>query len=271
LSGQHDFQFRLEKEWGLERGLVHTIFEPCSNVLAACLEGFTPLRRVLDVGCGSGIAGRTIAARYPSLTRIDGLDLEQAALHVAMQQTKHDSRFHFRQADACAFDVKESYDAVIAQHLLHQLGDDGARAALACMYAALRPGGRLILGQWPELALCPAYAFIYTASGEYDEKNSDPVMTQARLGELIERVGGMRIIATSLSTDFRTPPVTPRDLLEQYFNGSQRWRQRDKAAWKTRLELPGLNDLVVARSRAMVVDASFGIGMLVVVAERAAA
>jgi SAM-dependent methyltransferase len=245
----------LEKERGLERGLVQIIFRPCAVVLATFVDGLNPLRRILDVGCGSGIVARTIAVRYPRLTKIDGLDIEEAAIHVAKEQTIGDERFSFNTGDATNFHADLPYDAVIAQHLLHQLGTD-ALQAVRCMRDALRPGGRVVIGQWPSLEQCPAYTFIYRTADEYAE-NSKPDMTQAQIEELVRAVGGMKVIEAVLKTDFSTPPVTPRDLLRQYFDGSERWQRAAESA-KVRV-LERLSDTS---------EEVFGLGMFVVVAER---
>jgi SAM-dependent methyltransferase len=195
------------------------------------------------------------------------VDFESAALQVAAEQTARDPRFHFQRTDVRTLHVDEPFDAVVAQHLLHQL-DEGLVDAVRCMRTALRPRGRLILAQWPNLERCPAYAFIYRASGEYAEQAAKPVMTKERLTELVEQAAGLRIVKTELRTDFETPPRMPHDLLKQYVEGSLGWLRRDSETRRALQESPGLDKLADAYGRRGPDGFTFGLGMLVVVAER---
>lgn len=55
--------------------------------------GWTPppgMERVLDWGCGSGVAGRRVLAEYPSLRMLEVYDHSRLAVSFAAQKAKHD-------------------------------------------------------------------------------------------------------------------------------------------------------------------------------------
>ena len=135
------------------------------------------------------------------------------------------------------------------------------------MRAALRFGGRMIIAQWPELEKCPAYAFIYKASGEYDKKAKERVMTKARLEKVVLSAGGLKLIVSELRTDFEATAIVPKEFLSQYFQGSQFWLQQDDKIRNDKLESPMVDQLGLSYGRRAAGGVKFGLGMLVVVAE----
>lgn len=108
-------------------------------LLAALLEraGVTPdaSRRVLDLGCGTGLSG---VALKPFAKRMTGLDLAPRMLAEAAKRGLYDT---LEEADLLAFLPRHAgrFDLVAAADVLNYLGDLGP--ALRGIAAALAPGG----------------------------------------------------------------------------------------------------------------------------------
>jgi predicted TPR repeat methyltransferase len=91
----------------LENGYIAP--ERCASALA----GFTPEQdlAILDVGCGTGLAGKHLAAA--GFTRIDGCDLNAEMLKVAETRDVYDRLWQSDATDPFPFETG-TYDAITA-------------------------------------------------------------------------------------------------------------------------------------------------------------
>ena len=123
-----------------------------------------PDLRVLDVGCGGGLAAACLVQRG---ARVVGLDLSWASLHVAARQTRRpgcpEAVFTCGRAEALPF-ADASFEIVWCTDVLEHLAD--CPAAIAQMARVLKPGGLflydtinrswlsrlLVIGFWEYLA-----------------------------------------------------------------------------------------------------------------------
>ncbi len=112
-----------------------------------------PLRRVLDLGAGTGLlAQRVLAAHHAvELTLLDGAPrmLEQARERLGAGPA-------YLTADLADPLPAGPWDAVVSALAIHHLDDPGKRALFARVYAGLRPGGvfvnaEQVLGSGPRL------------------------------------------------------------------------------------------------------------------------
>jgi ubiquinone/menaquinone biosynthesis C-methylase UbiE len=115
--------------------------------LYASLVGWAALvagERVLDLGCGSGGAGRAAAQIVGESGMIVGVDACKGVLEVARERASHDVPTAFIHASAeRMIDVPDkSFDCVVASMMLEEVQD--LRAALSEVYRVLRPGGRFV-------------------------------------------------------------------------------------------------------------------------------
>jgi ubiquinone/menaquinone biosynthesis C-methylase UbiE len=95
--------------------------------------------RVLDVGCGTGVLTRRLAA-LPSVTEVVGVDVAPSLLEQARELARDLPNVTFAEADARALPfVDGSFDAVVFDSTLSHV--PGPEAALVEAYRALRPGG----------------------------------------------------------------------------------------------------------------------------------
>ena len=124
---------RWSRVWDFARFTNRAIYDSCLELLAG------RHRKVLDVGCGTGLMCAKLAA---SGREVVGVDLSTAMIQRARRQAH--PNIHFVRGDAEALPVDdESFDAVVNLISFHHYARP-ARAA-AEFRRALRPGGRLIL------------------------------------------------------------------------------------------------------------------------------
>ena len=99
---------------------------------------------MLDLGCGSGGAGRSAARIVGENGLVVGVDPCKEALDVARARAPENVPMAFIQASAERLvDVPDrSFDCVVASLVLEEVQD--LRAALAEVFRVLRPGGRFV-------------------------------------------------------------------------------------------------------------------------------
>ena len=107
--------------------------------------GIDGARRVLDLGCGTGVATRAVAKRYGFSGQVLGVDLSPmlvaAAGRIAAEEGCAD-RVEFRSGDSRKLDLEDgAFDAVIAHTLLSHVDDP--RSVLQEMKRLVRPGGMI--------------------------------------------------------------------------------------------------------------------------------
>jgi tRNA (cmo5U34)-methyltransferase len=121
--------------------LIPDYREMISAVLMALPFADAAPIRVLDLGCGTGAVGHSVAARYPR-ARLTCLDVAEAMIASARQRLAHLAGTSYIVGDFARVDLAGPYEAIVSSLALHHLetGADKLR-----MYrriaAALSPGG----------------------------------------------------------------------------------------------------------------------------------
>lgn len=136
----------------IEQLTVQDIAVFFQEVLSALPQLTSELRaggRVLDVHCGGGRWLIAMARRFPSLQLV-GVEFEpdsvaRARTNVAAAGLAE--RISVEEADPAGPRNDGPYDLVYYQYALHQLPD--AVASLRARWSALRPGGRILVLDWP--------------------------------------------------------------------------------------------------------------------------
>jgi ubiquinone/menaquinone biosynthesis C-methylase UbiE len=123
------------------RGHHPNFVKPLSNYLDRM--DIDRRERVLDLGCGTGIAARAIAQRPGFAGQVLGIDLSEhfvtTARRLATEEGLQD-RIRFESGDSHALSLAPaSFDAVVAHTLLSHVSDPVK--VLAEMRRVLRPGG----------------------------------------------------------------------------------------------------------------------------------
>jgi SAM-dependent methyltransferase len=98
---------------------------------------------VLDMGCGTGVAARTIAKRASFHGNVLGVDLSPIFIDTAIRKSREegiDARVRFELADTRSLALPDnSFDAIVAHTLLSHVEDPVA--ILSSARRLLRPGG----------------------------------------------------------------------------------------------------------------------------------
>jgi predicted O-methyltransferase YrrM len=114
--------------------------------LVVAALGASPIRRMLDVGGGSGAYAIAFAQAHPALSAVV-LDLPTvlpiAANHIG--DAGLSKRIATRAGDLRADDLGRDFDLVFLSSICHMLGPDGNRDLLARCARALAPGGRVVI------------------------------------------------------------------------------------------------------------------------------
>jgi len=123
--------------------------------------------KVLDLGCGHGRHAIELAARGHDVL---GVDLVEGFLDVAMEAAKkRDIKLGLVHGDARGFQSDAVFDGVVCLFdAFGYFGDDGDEQVLLNMFAALVPGGRLLLDLRPReiLGRMPAVSVLDKGNGD---------------------------------------------------------------------------------------------------------
>ncbi|MDQ6708924.1 MAG: class I SAM-dependent methyltransferase [Candidatus Dormibacteraeota bacterium] len=122
---------------------------------------------VLDVATGPGTVARLAAEEVGPKGRVVATDISPAMVDIARRKPRvaGGAEIHYVVSPAAPLTAPGSaFDVVTCQQGLQFFPDRGA--AIREMFRALRPGGRLVVAVWREIALQPIFDAINTALHE---------------------------------------------------------------------------------------------------------
>ncbi|HEX8967861.1 MAG TPA: class I SAM-dependent methyltransferase [Chloroflexota bacterium] len=133
-AGAYDALYQ-DKDYAAECDLIERVFQR---------EGHGQVRRVLDLGCGTGGHSAQLAARGYSLV---GVDRAPDMLRLARERG---GTARFEAGDITHLDLAETFDAVLMMFAVlgYQARNADVLAALASARRHLRPGGLLFADVW---------------------------------------------------------------------------------------------------------------------------
>ena len=102
-----------------------------------------PNGRLLDLGCGFGIVGHWLTLGAPGRS-VSGLDFDPFKIRAATASALGLDRLRFRVGDLLESEYP-ACDHVLLLDVLHYLPDEGKSRVLARAWAAMRPGGTLVV------------------------------------------------------------------------------------------------------------------------------
>lgn len=150
-ADQRDYWNRDEaRHWVVQQHRFDEMLEPFGVAMLAA-AAVTSAEHVLDIGCGNGAATR-LAARSATLGTALGIDLSEMMVERARETARAENvenvTFEVNDAQTCAFEP--TIDCAISRFGV--MFFDDPVAAFTNIRVALRPGGRLALVVWQELA-----------------------------------------------------------------------------------------------------------------------
>lgn len=119
-----------------------------------------PLRRVLDLGAGTGMLAGYVRAAHPAVevTLLDGA----AAMLDRARESLGDSGFSYVTGDLAGPLPDGPWDAVVSALAVHHLDDAGKRSLFGRVAGALRPGGVFVNAE-QVAGPTPAFTALYEA------------------------------------------------------------------------------------------------------------
>jgi SAM-dependent methyltransferase len=203
-----------------ETHLVPAIFEPLARLLIdlACPE---PRECILDVCCGTGVVARLVAPIVGRGGKTVGLDFD-ANMIAAGRRLNPDVDWRVGNLQNLPF-VDGAFDLVMCQQGLQFLYD--REAGLKQIYRVLRPGGRIALAVWTELAKSPAHAILFDAMGamlgvDMSKPPAWSLPEERQLTTLVSSVGFVDIKTSVKSLNSKFPSA--RRFAEIIIDGSSK-------------------------------------------------
>jgi SAM-dependent methyltransferase len=133
----------------LTRQDIAVFFQEVLSALPQLVVDLNRGGRVVDIHCGGGRWLVAMARRFPALELV-GVEFEEdsvARARAAIEAEGLSDRIEIRHGKATDPGHVGEYDLAYFQYALHQL--DHAPAVLKAAWDALRPGGRLVVLDWP--------------------------------------------------------------------------------------------------------------------------
>jgi SAM-dependent methyltransferase len=128
---------------------IAVFFQEALAALPQLVADLSAGGRVVDIHCGGGRWLVAMARRFPRLELV-GVEFEAdsvARARANVEAAGLSDRISIRQTKATDPGATSAFDLAYFQYALHQLPD--APAVLRAAWAALRPGGRLLVLDWP--------------------------------------------------------------------------------------------------------------------------
>ncbi len=164
------------------------LFEPAHNELIRVIPQLGS-RRVLDIGCGTGVLAMNLAATGDDM-HIEGLDLSESMIRVAREKATHPERMNFSVGDSEELPFDDaSFDCITCSNSFHHY--PRPEKVLAGFRRVLAPGGSVLVVDGDRDQVWGFFIFevvvrIYEGMKVHHHKRSEftPLLTDAGFGEI---------------------------------------------------------------------------------------
>jgi len=224
-----------------ETQLVQAIFEPLARILIEHARP-KPGEHVLDAACGTGVVARLVAPIVGRSGRTVGLDYDPIMIEMARSLAPE---IEWRQGDLQNLPFPYGFfDLVICQQGLQYLPDPGA--GLRQFHRVLRPGGRMVLATWSDLAKSPGHVLLFQAlAATIGPDSARPVAwslaDEAQLLQLVSEAGFVSVTTTLVSLQTRYPSA--RAFVEIVLEGSSKVTRKELAQIPTDRKAAFINEV----------------------------
>ena len=214
MSVSRQRQFDSDSARRYEEVAVPLILGPAARAL---VDWGNPLpgNRILDVGCGTGIAARLSAELVAPDGSVTGIDINEGMIAVA-REIAPVIRFHV--ADATDSGLPDSsFDLVLCAQVLQFLPNKPA--AIAEMVRLALPGGRIAVSTWAPPEEVPYFHALVGVIEKYlreDVSAGFALASPAKLGELLSDAGLKDVKMKTVTLDLplgRLPALIPRHIM----------------------------------------------------------
>src|SRR5262245_13569775 len=194
---------------GYESYMVPTLFGPCAAKLIDVADP-RPDERVLDVGCGTGIVARQVAARLGSKGSVTGLDLSLNMLAVARVTAERERlTIDWREGNAEQLPFPDStFDLVLCQFALMFVTNKDV--ALAEMRRVVTEHGRVLTSVWQGLDKHPFYQTLH--------KVIQKRLGMSALQDIFALGSADELRALAVGAGFRRVEISPFSLTARFPN-----------------------------------------------------
>jgi SAM-dependent methyltransferase len=141
---------------GASAAMAGVYAEALADIMAPFLAGRPGAIDILDVACGSGLYGLTLAGRHPAarVTLNDWAEVLERT-RATVDRLGLADRSAFLAGDVFEAPLGGPYDVIVASNFFHALSEEQSRELLLRLAAVLRPDARLAI-QGPMAAGSPA-------------------------------------------------------------------------------------------------------------------
>lgn len=162
-----------------------------ANLLHERLSPQAPLR-VLDLACGTGLYGYSVAANFPNAV-ITSLDWERVLMHSRPHATQLgvQDRVNYIAGDMFSVDLGGTYDVIIASHVFHHFDDARSGALMQRLAQATKAGGTLAIHDFIITEAAPALdpePYWFAATMLVSSQHGD-TYTKQRFDRLLQAAG----------------------------------------------------------------------------------
>ena len=175
-----------------------TLIAPVGEAIISALPANLDALRILDVACGTGEPGLTLASRHPAAT-IEGIDAAQNMIAIAadkaLHRQMHNISFQTMSAEQTTF-APDAFDCIISRFGLGMFGDTQKSAVEA--HRIIKPGGKLVVAVWHDMALNTLFRTMAETTQQILGKPAQPMIASpgAQAREHFEAAGFSIISAT---------------------------------------------------------------------------